>query len=48
MMWYQNGDKHRDDGPAVIDPDGTRRWYFNGKLSNKNGPAIISADGKQE
>jgi hypothetical protein len=26
-----NGKLHREDGPAVIWADGTKRWYLNGK-----------------
>jgi len=30
--WYQNGLKHREDGPSVIYPNGTKYWYEKGKL----------------
>jgi hypothetical protein len=26
-----NGQLHREDGPAVIRPDGTREWWVHGK-----------------
>jgi hypothetical protein len=29
-LWTMNGKFHRDDGPAVINADGTVRWFFNG------------------
>jgi starvation-inducible outer membrane lipoprotein len=29
--WYQNGQLHRVDGPAVIGADGARMWYIRGK-----------------
>jgi hypothetical protein len=30
-LWLENGVVHRDDGPAVIFPDGVERWYIRGK-----------------
>ena len=41
-IWY-NEDKqhHREDGPAIIHPDGTKFWYINGKCHRLNGPAAI-------
>jgi hypothetical protein len=30
-LWLDNNDVHRDDGPAVILPDGVERWYIRGK-----------------
>ena len=35
---------HRDDGPAVVEPDGTTRYYINGVLSRDEGPAIEAAN----
>jgi len=29
--WYQNGQLHREDGPAVRYADGEEGWYLNGK-----------------
>ena len=43
--WYRNGDLHREDGPAIEEPDGTRWWYRNGKLHREDGPAIEEPDG---
>lgn len=31
VVWYYKGSVHRDDGPAIIRADGTRRWYRHGK-----------------
>ena len=28
--WYQNDKLHREDGPALIHPDGSQFWYLNG------------------
>jgi len=44
----RNGDYHRDDGPAVIRPDGTQYWYRNGQFHRDDGPAIIRPDGRRE
>ena len=30
-LWFLNGKRHREDGPAVEDADGTKSWYLNGK-----------------
>jgi hypothetical protein len=30
-LWLDNNLVHRDDGPAVIFPDGVERWYIRGK-----------------
>ena len=46
--WYQNGKRHRADGPAIIDADGSQSWYKNDKLHRTDGPAIIYANGKHE
>ena len=48
QVWYKNGKRHREDGPARIDPDGTQFWYLNDKLHRENGPAVIYLDGRQE
>lgn len=29
--WWLNGKRHREDGPAVIYPDGYRTWFLNGE-----------------
>ena len=31
QWWYKNDELHREDGPAVIYADGTKRWFLNGK-----------------
>jgi hypothetical protein len=28
QFWYKDGNIHREDGPAVIYPDGDKRWWF--------------------
>jgi len=39
---------HREDGPAVIYPDGYQKWYYNNKLHRFGGPAVIYPDGRKE
>ena len=43
--WYQNGKRHREDGPAVEYADGHKYWYLNDKLHREDGPAVERADG---
>ena len=43
--WYQNGELHRLDGPAVEWANGGKRWYQNGKLHRLDGPAVEDVDG---
>ncbi len=42
--WYQNGKRHRDDGPAMVYPSGTEVWYQNGKRHRDDGPAVVYLD----
>ena len=46
---YRNRYKelHREDGPAVIYPNGNKLWYLNGKLHRENGPAIEHVNGNK-
>lgn len=30
-VWLEGKAVHREDGPAVVSPDGTERWYVHGK-----------------
>ena len=39
--YYINGILHREDGPAVEYPDGTKYWYKNGKVHRFGGTAVI-------
>jgi hypothetical protein len=43
-----NGERHRQDGPAVEEANGTREWCLNGQLHRQDGPAIERADGTRE
>jgi len=42
-----SGQLHRDDGPAIIWPDGRQHWYRDGLLHREDGPAIIYPEGGQ-
>ena len=43
--WYQNGQLHREDGPAIEFATGGEEWYQNGKLHRVDGAAINWANG---
>ena len=30
-LWVDNEVVHREDGPAVVSPDGSERWFIHGK-----------------
>ncbi len=46
IVWSDDdGQWHRDDGPAILWPDGTQDWYRHGKIHREDGPAVIRADG---
>jgi len=45
-IWYdENGQCHREDGPALKYPDGSKEWFQHGKLHREDGPAIEDANG---
>lgn len=49
QMWYQHGEIHRENGPAVIRSDGLEEWYKNGVKHRDNDlPAIIETNGTKE
>jgi len=45
--WWQNGKRHRLDGPAV-EYSGSKEWYQNGKLHRLDGPAYEGREGTKE
>lgn len=45
--WYQNGNRHREDGPAVETSNGDKFWYLNDNLHREDGPAIEWSDGSK-
>ena len=40
-----NGERHRENGPAVEYSSGTEIWYQNGECHRVDGPAIIHYNG---
>ena len=38
-LWYLNGKRHREDGPACEWADGSKEWYLNGKRHREDGAA---------
>jgi hypothetical protein len=44
-FWYQNGQRHRLDGPAIEHDNGDKYWYQNGQRHRLDGPAIEFANG---
>jgi hypothetical protein len=48
-VYFKNGVKHRSNGPAVIQRDGTQE-YFNDGVKHRSGgkPAVIYPDGRIE
>lgn len=46
VRWHdRHGNLHRDEGPAVVHPDGTSEWYRHGNRHRENGPALTRPDG---
>ena len=46
--WYLNEKLHREDGPAIENPNGTKFWYRNGEYHRIDGPAFEFASGYKE
>jgi hypothetical protein len=44
----EQGQLHREDGPAVEYPSGFKIWWVNGKQHRLDGPAFEYADGHKE
>jgi len=45
--WYQNGLRHRVDGPSTECSNGYKEWCQNGKLHRLDGPALELANGSK-
>ena len=46
IHWYnQEGQYHREDGPAAEYADGTKHWFKNDRYHREDGPAIEYANG---
>lgn len=49
IMYHNEEDQlHREDGPAMISPDGYQEWFINDKYHREDGPAIITSDDYKE
>ena len=46
--WYDHGQLHRENGPAVELADGTKMWYHRGRLHRRGGPAVLRLGGSCE
>ncbi len=46
--WFLNGEKHRENGPAVIYSDGMKVWYLNGRQHREDGPAVECINGTKK
>lgn len=46
--WWLNGNHHREDGPALIWPDGHQEWWLNGERHRIDGPALIRPGYRQQ
>lgn len=45
IRWFKNDHVHREDGPAIESPNGTKQWLINGQLHRKEGPAVEQFNG---
>jgi len=45
--WYDGDMLHREDGPAIINTDGSKLWYYNDHLHRNDGPASTHPDGDE-
>jgi hypothetical protein len=49
IVWTEDGQYHRLDGPAIVDYTGHEAWYRNGKRHREDGgPAFVGPDGHKE
>ena len=45
ILWKNSkGQLHREDGPAIIEPDGDKHWYIKGQLHREDGPAWVGGN----
>ena len=45
IVYYLNGEIHREGRPAIEYADGDKAWFLNGNLHREDGPAIEKTDG---
>lgn len=50
VVAYFNDDNdiHREDGPAIIERNGTEKWCQHGRLHRENEPAVVYPNGGKE
>lgn len=48
IVFRENGEIHREDGPAVEWQQGDLQWYSHGELHRAGGQAVIGDDGEQQ
>jgi hypothetical protein len=46
-QWYLNGERHREDGPAIEYASGSKFWYLHGKSHREDGPAFEYSNGSK-
>jgi hypothetical protein len=46
-FWHLNGKLHREDGPAIEDPERGLEWFLNGLRHRTDGPAIEQSKGRR-
>jgi hypothetical protein len=44
----ENGQRHREDGPALEYANGSKYWYWHGELHREDGPAVEHPNGAKE
>ena len=47
-IWYKDGKRHREDGPALVCVNGFKGWYQNGRYHREDGPAVEHVDRTKE
>ena len=45
--WFLNGQRHREDGPAIEWPNEDKDWFLNGQRHREDGPAIEFSNGSK-
>jgi hypothetical protein len=46
IEYWENGSRHRDDGPAIIRQDGYKEYWKDGRRHRLEGPAVEFPDGR--
>jgi len=47
-LWYDNnGNLHRENGPATIRKNGVNEWFYYGKLHRIGGPAVYNTNNNE-